>query len=182
VRNSYNISDCNQTLVPPFSITKIHAFLVNLQLNHGADRASSAPVGSPMTCSGKAYIDAITLIAIIKQAAIASIIRQYLQLQYYYAMNNGCSCNIVEVHGARILALQGANEIGVEEEFQRGGAEQDPSLTHLGRAAPLDQGRAEGLKQRRLGGRRGTDRGGRRWHDREGGADRIAAHLPPRFA
>jgi hypothetical protein len=27
--NSYNISDCNQTLAPPFSITKIHAFLVN---------------------------------------------------------------------------------------------------------------------------------------------------------
>jgi hypothetical protein len=27
--NSYNISDCNQTLTPSFSSTKIHAFLVN---------------------------------------------------------------------------------------------------------------------------------------------------------
>jgi hypothetical protein len=51
------------------------------------------------------------------------------------------------VRGARILDLQGTNEIGVKEEFQRGGAEQDPSLTHLGRAAPLDQGRAGGPKQ-----------------------------------
>jgi hypothetical protein len=27
--NSYNISDCKQTLAPPFSSTKIHAFLAN---------------------------------------------------------------------------------------------------------------------------------------------------------
>jgi hypothetical protein len=54
----------------------MHAFLAKLQLNHGADRASFTPVGSPTMWSGKAYIDAITLIAIIKQAAIASIIRQ----------------------------------------------------------------------------------------------------------
>jgi hypothetical protein len=74
-RNSYNVSDCNQTLAPSFFSTKIHAFLVNLQLNHNADRASFTPARSPTTWSGKAYIDAITLIAIIKQAAIASIIR-----------------------------------------------------------------------------------------------------------
>jgi hypothetical protein len=76
VRNSYNISYCNETLALPFSVTKIHAFLVNLQLNHDADHASFAPAGSLMTWSGKAYIDAITLIAIIKQAAIANILRQ----------------------------------------------------------------------------------------------------------
>jgi hypothetical protein len=75
-RNNYNISYCNQTPAPPFSSTKIHAFLVNLQLNHDVDRASFTPAGSLMTWSRKAYIDAITLIAIIKQAAIASIIRQ----------------------------------------------------------------------------------------------------------
>jgi hypothetical protein len=49
---------------------------VNLQLIHDVDRASFTPAGSLMTWSRKAYIDAITLIAIIKQAAIASIIRQ----------------------------------------------------------------------------------------------------------
>jgi hypothetical protein len=74
-------------------------------------------------------------------------------------MSNDCCCNIVEVHGAGILDLQGANEIGIEE-FQRGGTEQDPSLTHSRRAAPLDQGQAGGLKQHRLGGRHVTDWGG----------------------
>jgi hypothetical protein len=82
MRNSYNISDCNQTLAPPFSSTKNHAFLTNLQLNHDADRASFTPARSPTTWSEKAYIDAITLIAIIKQAAIVSIIRQQLQYQH----------------------------------------------------------------------------------------------------
>jgi hypothetical protein len=60
----------------------------------------------------------------------------------------------------RILDLQGTYKIGVEEEFWRGGAKKDPSLTHSGRAAPLDQGRARDPKQQCLGGRRGIDRGG----------------------
>jgi hypothetical protein len=41
--NSYNILDCNQTLAPPFSSTKIHAFLTN-----SAKRSYLSPNSSNM--------------------------------------------------------------------------------------------------------------------------------------
>jgi hypothetical protein len=74
VRNSYNISDCNQNPSAAIFYHKNPCFLGEFAVESRRRLCLLRPC--PTTWSGKAYIDAITLIAIIKQAAIASIIRQ----------------------------------------------------------------------------------------------------------